>query len=195
MKNTKRIFIIIFILLAVMLVILPFLTTFSDFLTQLFLRFGFYRWIQQLIVPMETRTIAGFLQLLGYKTQAAPNTVGIFRHGAWETVTITWNCIGWQSLILMAITLVVGLQGQYTRLSKIECAVIGILGVVIVNLLRIIVITLLIFNFNQIPATVLHDYFSIFILVIWLFFFWWYSYSYILEESKEPVQAPSPDRS
>jgi len=179
----KKTFEIIFLLSAIILLSLPVLTTGSDFFAAFIYKFGWYRWLTDFIVPFETRAIAGIIQLLGYQVQAAPKTVSIFRNGAWETVGISWNCIGWQSLILFVITLLVGLQGNFTKSSKFDCVVIGILGTILVNLLRLAAITFLIFNFNAIPATVLHDYLSAFILILWLFFFWWFAYSFVLEEN------------
>lgn len=37
-----------------------------------------------------------------------------------------------------------------------------------------------------IPTTVIHDYSSVLILILWLLGFWWFSYSFVLEE-KLPV--------
>jgi len=182
MVNTKKTFLFIFLLLAIILLILPPLTTLSEFLANIFYQFGWYRVIANFVVPQETRIIAGFLQLLGYQVQAAPKTISIFRDGAWETVGISWNCIGWQSLILFIITLFVGLQGNFTKATKIECIIIGLLGTFLVNLFRIAGITWLIFNFNVIPAMVLHDYLSTFLIIIWLFVFWWFSYAFVLRQ-------------
>lgn len=180
--NSKRTFLIIFLLLALTLMLLPFLATASELFAAILNKFGWYRFLVGIVVPLETRAIAGLLQVVGYQVQAAPKAVSIFRNGAWETVGISWNCIGWQSLILFGITLLVGLQGNFSQSSKFECLVIGILGTILVNLLRLAAITFLIFNFNAIPATILHDYLSAFILILWLFFFWYFSYSFVLEE-------------
>jgi len=185
MVKAKQTFLLIFLLLAIMLLVLPVLTTGSEFFANILYKSGWYRWLADLIVPFETRAIAGLIQLLGYQVQAAPKTVSIFRNGSWETVGISWNCIGWQSLILFGLSLFVGLQGSFSKSSKFDCITIGLLGTFLVNLIRITAITYLIFNFNQIPATVLHDYLSAFILIIWLFFFWWFSYAFVLEETKD----------
>lgn len=185
LNKDKKIFNFIFILLVISLIILPFLNTGSEFLTRIFYNFGFYKIIANFIVPFETRAVAGLLQFLGYQVEAAPKTVSIFRNNAWETVGISWNCIGWQSLIFFILTLFVGLQGNFKKITKIECFLIGILGTILVNFLRLTLIVWLIFNFNFIPAVVLHDYFSTFILILWLLFFWWFSYSFVLEEKND----------
>jgi len=185
----KKTFSFIFLILALTLLLLPFVTSVSEFMTSVLDRLGWYKILTDYIVPFETRAIAGIIKLLGYQVQAAPKTVSIFRNGGWETVGISWNCIGWQSIILFGMTLVVGLQNSFTKISKVECIIIGFLGTVLVNILRITIITYLIFNFNAIPATVLHDYLSAFVLIIWLFFFWWFSYGYILEEKQSGQSA------
>lgn len=184
----KKTFVFIFLLLAIMLLLLPFFTTTSGLMTSVFAKFGFSRFIADVIVPYETRSIAGLIQLFGYQVQASAKTVSIFRNGNWETVWISWNCIGWQSLILFGITLIIGLQGNFSKFSKVTSIALGLLGTFLINLIRITLITYLIFNFNQIPATILHDYFSAFVLIIWLFFFWWFVYSFVLEDRREVVK-------
>ena len=177
----KKTFSFILLIFSIILLLLPFVSSMSELLTSIIERSGFYKVISGFIVPFETRAIAGILELFGYQVQAAPKTVSIFRNGTWESVWISWNCIGWQSIILFGITLFVGLQGNFTKSTKLQCICIGLLGTIFVNLIRIAAITFLIFNFNFIPATILHDYLSAFVLIIWLFFFWYFSYSFILE--------------
>ena len=174
----KRTFAIIFALLAVFLAVLPFLVTFNEALTHLVEKLRLYMWVQERIVPLEVKMVGVLVSPLGINYLAHQN--GMTVNGIYAGMT--WNCIGWQSLILFGITLLVGLQGNFRKSSKIECLVIGILGTILVNLLRLAAITFLIFNFNAIPATILHDYLSAFILILWLFWFWWFSYSYVLEE-------------
>jgi len=183
----KKTFIFIFLIFSIILLLLPLFSTTSELMAKIINNLGWGRFISNFIVPFETRAIAGIIQLFGYQVQAAPKTVSIFRNGAWETVWISWNCIGWQSIILFGITLIVGLQGNFKRIAKLECIAIGILGTILVNFLRIALVTYLIFNFNFIPAAVLHDYLSAFVLIIWLFFFWYFSYSFVLEDKTEPV--------
>ena len=178
----KKTFGFLFLLTTIILLVLPLFTATSELFTTFLEKLGWYRVLTDFVVPFETRAIAGIIELFGYQVQAAPKTVSIFRNGTWETVGISWNCIGWQSLLLFMITLFIGLQGNFTRESKIQSIMIGLLGTLLINIIRITVITYLIFNFNAIPATVLHDYFSAFVLILWLFMFWWFSYSFVLEE-------------
>lgn len=103
---------------------------------------------------------------------------------------MTWNCLGWQSLLLLVITLLSGLLGRnYTFWSKVETVAIGVLGTFLVNLFRLTFIVLL-YNFaTPIYFYVYHDYLAAIVTVIWLCFFWWFSYKFVLEEkSKNPVR-------
>ncbi len=181
-NKSKSTFSLIFLFLVVVLMILPFLTTFNELLTVIFFKTGLYRLIEGLILPFETRMVVVILQVLGQKAVASASMVSIWREGSWQKILISWNCIGWQSSLILVATLLTGLQGNYTRVSKIECLTMGILGTFLVNILRISLIALMVVYVNVIPATVAHDYLSTFILILWLFFFWWFSYSFVLEE-------------
>ena len=179
--GAKTTFSTIFLLLVLTLMLLPFLTTFNEFLTALVYKIGWYRVIESFLLPFETRMIVVVMQFLGQKAIAGAATVSVLRDGAWQKIAISWNCIGWQSILVFGVTLLTGLQGPYTKLSKLECLTIGILGTFLINILRISLIAILIVYINAIPATVAHDYFSAFILILWLFFFWWFSYAFVLE--------------
>lgn len=182
MSGAKSTFSIIFLILVITLMVLPFLTTFNEFLTALVYKIGWYRVIQDFLLPFETRMIVVVMQFFGQQAVASPSGISVLRDGAWQKILISWNCIGWQSVLVLGVTLLTGLQGPYTKASKLECLSIGILGTFLINILRISLVAILIVYINAIPATVAHDYFSAFILIIWLFFFWWFSYSFVLEE-------------
>ncbi len=53
MRVEKTTFSTIFILAALTLMILPFLTSSTDLLTGLFIKFEFYRYLQETVVPYE----------------------------------------------------------------------------------------------------------------------------------------------
>jgi exosortase/archaeosortase family protein len=97
-------------------------------------------------------------------------------------IKLEWNCLGWQSMILLLITLVIGLRGNYTIRSKAETLIVGILGTFISNLLRMAFIVSLAYYWNAAAAMIIHDYFASFVALVWMLFFWWFSYRYILEE-------------
>ncbi len=137
-------------------------------------------WVQERIVPLEVKMVGVLVRPLGINYLAHQN--GMTVNGTYAGMT--WNCLGWQSLLLFLITLLVGLRGNYTLGSKIEAVVIGLLGTFLVNLLRLVLIVLLLGYSRPIFAVVYHDYLAAVVTIFWLFAFWWFSYSYVLEERK-----------
>jgi exosortase/archaeosortase family protein len=97
-------------------------------------------------------------------------------------VEIAWNCIGWQSFIILLLTLLPGLSGNFSPVSKFKAAIVGVLGTFLLNLIRISVVLIIVFHLGSAPALLFHDYAGSFLSILWLFIFWWFSYQYILEE-------------
>lgn len=174
----KKLFNNLFLLLVISLILLPFVTIFNDFLTKAIESIGIYSAIQEYIVPIEVKMVVILVSPLGIKLQIAKE--GIVVNGIFAK--ITWNCIGWQSLILFIISLIIGFQGKYTRASKLEAFVIGLFGIFIINLFRISFIIILLAYSQPLFAVVFHDYLAAFVTIGFLFLFWWFSYKYVLEE-------------
>jgi len=96
---------------------------------------------------------------------------------------ITWNCVGWQSMLLFTLSVIFGLRARiYSKLSVFKTIFIGVFGTVLVNLGRIFIVSLLGAYSPKIFAIVYHDYLAAFLTILWLFIFWWFSYSFLLEE-------------
>lgn len=176
-EEKKETFGMLFAILAITLVLLPFVTTFNELLTRIVENTGAYRLIQNYIVPIESRMVA--LVLRPFNIEVAATKVGLIVNGA--SVRLSWNCLGWQSLVLIAISFLTGLQGPYTAISKIECILTGILGTFFVNLIRLSGVVLLSTYVSRIAAIIFHDYGSNLFLIFWLFGFWWYSFKFVLE--------------
>lgn len=176
-----------------MLVVLPFVTTFNSVLTALINKIGLYRNLQETIVPFESRLIVLVVRFLGVSAFLAP--VGerasfyLLKGSQYFPVELQWNCLGWQSLLLLGLSFVVGFQGHFTRLSKFECFLIGVLGTFLINIFRMVLITVGIYYVNTVFALLIHDYFAALTTVAWLFFFWYFSYSFVLEEIKPESNA------
>jgi len=166
-------------LTALVFLLLPFVTTFNDFLTSLVLSSQAYVIIQSFVVPIEGRMVAVILQYL-FGIPAAISGSSIIIPGSFR-VYISWNCIGWQSVILFAITLVTGLRGPYTLKSKILCVTAGIEGTVLLNLLRIASVILVAIYAGYLPAVLFHDYGGTILVVLWLVLFWHFAFSHILK--------------
>lgn len=187
----KSTFKLLLTILAISLLVLPLVTTFNEFLTRVVMRIEIYRLIQGLIVPLETKTVAVILRAAGIDAFPTPSSVNIGRPTTiGNNITISWNCIGWQSFILLIITLVTGLQGSFSLTGKIQTIFIGVLGTYLLNIIRITLVVIIGYRLSPLMAVVFHDYFSTLLTVFWLFAFWWFVYSYVLikENSSESGQ-------
>ncbi|OGD94711.1 hypothetical protein A3A48_01335 [Candidatus Curtissbacteria bacterium RIFCSPLOWO2_01_FULL_37_9] len=94
---------------------------------------------------------------------------------------MAWNFLGWQSMLLLIISLFAGLEGKYSNVSRLEYIVFGLFGTLFVNVFRMNVITAWIYYINEVFAKIVHDYVAVILAIIWLIFFWWFSYRFVLE--------------
>lgn len=169
----------LFALVVIFLMVLPFLLTFNEVLTKFVEKFGLYMAIQRFIVPIQVKMVTFLISFIGVKPLAHPN--GFTVNGTF--LEMTWNCVGWQSLLLLSITLFVGFKnGVYTWTSRLEALVIGLLGTFLVNILRLSLIVVIFAYLRPIYGVVYHDYLAAIVTMVWLFLFWWFSYKYVLEE-------------
>lgn len=164
---------------AVLLVVLPFISTFDDLLTNLGMKLGIATPLQA-IVPAEVHLTVALLGVLGIHAAAAGNELVVWNSsGAPQTLFISWNCVGWQSLILLALSLVVGLRGQMPGWSRLEIITFGITGTILVNLVRIALVCLLAAIGGYLPAVLFHDYGGTLLIVGWLFSFWFIAFTWL----------------
>lgn len=185
---------LLLVMAAILLMILPFITTFNEFLTRVVETLGLDVILTNWIVPGEVRLVAVLLGFIGIPAQVTPSMIVLDRDGFLLPVSISWNCVGWQSFILFAATLITGMQGPFTRISKVETMVVGFLGTFLVNLLRIASVAAVAFYFGQLPAVVYHDYGSTIIILIWLAAFWWFSHGWLLEPMEQMPEKPLEER-
>ena len=80
-----------------------------------------------------------------------------------------------------------GLYGEYTLRSRVETALLGVAGIVFLNIGRITVVAIVAFAFGQLPATIVHDYGSVLATVVFLMAFWAFAYNVVLERV-EPAE-------
>lgn len=173
----------IFVVLAVILIILPFLTTFSEQLTGLLQKTPIYRFIQEHIVPYEVKIVVWILGLVKVPVSFFGDELNV--NG--QHLRVTWNCLGWQSVLFLLVSMATGLQGQFKTLSKLEAVVIGVLGTFWINIARIVFVSILGGYFPSVFAIVFHDYLATLVTALWLFGFWWFSYSFVLEGKNTDV--------
>lgn len=183
MAQQKKVFLTIILALALVLATAPFLVSFNDLLTKVVEKNRLYGWIQSDIVPVEARMMGGLLLPLGYQYSYSRTNGLIIVNGM--TLSITWNCLGWQSFILMLVSMLVGFRGRYRKLSVLVAVGIGVLGTFWLNILRMLFTVLLAVHAPAIFRVVFHDYLAAISTVAWLLAFWWFSYRYVLEEKAD----------
>lgn len=168
------------------LLLLPFWTIFQDVLTRGVMSVGWYKQIQEIIVPYELKVIGTILEFFHLPVRVGNAYIEWpLQNGQNEAIYLIWNCVGWQTLLLFGITLVTGLSGKHTWVSKIEAFTIGVLGTYIINIFRLVLVILVYMGVGRTIGQVFHDYFSNILTLSWLFLFWWFSYRYVLEEKLE----------
>lgn len=188
----KKVLVRVVILVVLVLLILPFWTTFQDALTRLIMRIELYKSLQNIIVPYELRIVGTLLTLGGLPIKVGNAYIEWTKAaGGNEVIYLAWNCVGWQTLVLFVITLATGLSGRHTLISKGETLAIGILGTYLINMFRLALVVAVYFWVGRPLGIVFHDYFSNLLTLGWLFFFWWFGYSFVLEPKKPDVQTTS----
>jgi hypothetical protein len=121
-----------------MVLVLPFVNTFNELLASIVMRTGLHVFLERVIMPPLIRVLAAILQtVFGIKTGVSSTSLFLYR-GIPIEVYMGWNCLGWQSFVLFLFTLITGLQGDYTRRSKVWCVVTGFEAILLINLARII---------------------------------------------------------
>lgn len=155
-----------------LLMVMPLVTTFDDFLTSWALQLGANNPLQAL-VPVEARMVVGMLSLFGVHAAASGNYMVVWdRGGMMHTLLIAWNCIGWQSLVLLGMTFLSGLRGEQPLEARVQIVFIGIAGTMLLNLMRVAAVAALAATWGQTPAVLFHDYGGTILVVGWLFAFW-----------------------
>jgi exosortase/archaeosortase family protein len=163
-----------------MLLILPFVSTFDELLTAATKQFGLVHPLLSLAAP-EARAVVAILNVIGVQAQAAGGQLYVWdSSGQRQALLISTTCIGWQSLILFALSCVVGLRGGYSQEARAQVVLIGVLGTVLVNLVRMTIVSLVAADFGFWPAVLVHDYGGTLIIVAWLFAFWAFAHRWIL---------------
>jgi exosortase/archaeosortase family protein len=155
-----------------MLLALPFVTTYDELLTAGAMQLGVAGPLQA-VSPVEARFVVALLQLLGVHAAAAGSQLVVWSAGGQATnLFISWNCIGWQSLVLLGASFAVGLRGSFSAEARLQAFIVGLLGTVLVNVLRVALVCLLAAGAGRTPALIFHDYGGTLMTLAWLFAFW-----------------------
>jgi exosortase/archaeosortase family protein len=167
---------------AAALMLLPFVISVSDAVNSFISQFQGSTLLQNLVAPMEARMIAVVLQhLFGIPTVISGSTLIMMGQPSLK-VYVSWICVGWQSAVLYAATVLVGLRGPYTTKSKLLVLFAGIEGTFLINLLRETSVILVNMYLGELAAILYHDYGGTIILITWLVLFWYLVYAFVLRQ-------------
>lgn len=166
---------------SIALLVLPFFSTFGELLTRAAMVAGFDAWLGEWIAPIEARFVHGALSLVGVPSAASGPLLYVGSGPASIALFISWNCVGWQTLLFLGASMATGLQGEYTLRSRVEVVALGVAGIAALNVARITAVALVAFAFDRVPAVVVHDYGSVLATVAFLMAFWAFAYNVVLE--------------
>jgi exosortase/archaeosortase family protein len=170
-----------------LLMVLPLVTTFDELLTTWAMSLGANNPLQA-IVPAESRMVVGILGVLGVHAAASGSHLVVWdASGSMHTLFISWNCIGWQSLILFGISLLTGLRGGHSLEARVQVVVIGLAGTMLLNLVRVSLVAVIAATIGVGPAIFFHDYGGTLVFLAFLFAFWAFAQRWILAPA--PVAA------
>jgi exosortase/archaeosortase family protein len=178
---------------SIALLILPFFSTFGELLTKAAMAAGFDAWLGQWIAPVEGKLVHGALALIGIPSAYDGSLLYVGTGPGSLALYISWNCVGWQTVLFLLVSMATGLQGEYTLRSRLETVALGVIGIAMLNILRITVVALVAYAFGQLPAVIVHDYGSVLATVAFLMAFWAFAYNVVLERI-EYRDAASPEQ-
>lgn len=180
-KQTAR---AVLLIIVFFLMLFPFINSLNQFLVDIVEPFIFFKPIQDVIIPYEVRVIRVILGFLGIPmTGGQPGAFSITLvtpSGGHEPIVVAWNCLGWQSILIVLATFLTGLTGKFTFWSKIEVLAIGLMGTFLLNMARLTLIFILFYYFKGTVAMAFHDYGSVILTIGWLFALWYYAFNFVL---------------
>jgi exosortase/archaeosortase family protein len=171
-----------------LLMVLPLVTTFNDLLTAWAMQLGANSPLQA-VVPVESRMVVSLLGLVGIHAAASGSHLVVWDgSGSMHTLFISWNCIGWQSLILFGVSLLSGLRGSQSLESRVQVICIGVAGTMLLNLLRVSAVAAIAAIVGVAPAILFHDYGGTILFVGFLFAFWAFAQRWILDSRTSEIE-------
>ena len=180
-KKTSQAVLLVIVLF---LMLFPFINSLNQFLVKIIEPLIFFKPVQDVLIPYEVRIIRVILTLLqipmtGYSSGAIAITL-ITKTGE-EPIVVAWNCLGWQSLLVILVTFIIGLRGNFTASSKLELLAIGLLGTFIFNFVRLATVFVLYYHFGRAVSMTFHDIGSVILTMLWLFGLWYYAFNFVLQ--------------
>ena len=172
-----------------LLMVLPLVTTFDEMLTAWAMILGANNPLQA-IVPAEARMVVSLLSIVGVHAAASGSHLVVWDGaGSMHVLFISWNCIGWQSLVLFGVSLISGLRGGHSLEARLQVVCIGVAGTMLLNLLRVAAVAWLAAGVGVAPAILFHDYGGTILFVGYLFAFWAFAQRWILPAPTPAAEA------
>jgi exosortase/archaeosortase family protein len=179
LNAARRVGVVLVGVAAALILLTPFVATLDDLLAALAQRFGLDALVAGVAAP-EARVVAAALNLMGVHASSSGATLWVM--GAHPVkLVIGWNCVGWQGLVIFGLTLVVGLRPHEHWEASVHILTIGLLGTIVVNLARIILVSVLAADAGYYPAIFVHDWAATLFMVVWLAGFWAFAQRWILD--------------
>jgi exosortase/archaeosortase family protein len=176
----RRVALVIAWAAAALMLLTPFVATLDDLLAALAQRFGLDAAVAGVAAP-EARLVSAILNLLGIGASTSGATISVAGTPP-VALVIGWNCVGWQGLVLLGLTLLVGLRPQDHWEARLHLVLIGVLGTVFINLARITLVAIMAARVGYYPAIFLHDWAATLLTIAWLCGFWVFAQRWILSE-------------
>lgn len=167
--------------------VFPFINSYNELLTHLVERSGLFSIIQGIIAPFIVKILVAVLRVLSIPALSEGSNLYLINEYIPLQIYINWNCIGWQSFILLIFTLIIGLQGSYSPRIKLLTILYGFEGTFLLNIFRILIPSILAYSWGYIPAILFHDYMGTILTLIWLGLFWKSSFSILLVDTSKKI--------
>lgn len=165
---------------AIALLVMPLFSTFGELLTNAAMATGVDALLGAWVAPAEARLVHGVFALLGHRSAADGQLLSVSDGVRGVTLFISWNCVGWQTLLFLGVTLFTGLHGRHTARSKALVVALGLFGIAVLNIVRIAAVGLVALHVGRLPAMILHDHGTVIATVLFLMAFWSLAYDRIL---------------
>jgi len=168
-------------LLALALSLLPMTQALNDLGALLAMWMGLDRLLMK-IAPLAARYVAAILHhIFGVPTSIYGASIYLEGGGIPIEVKLDWNCLGWQGALMMALALIILLQGEYTMWSKVKTALLGAEVFIAANTARMILPCLLLTHLGYGPALLFHNYLATPMILAVIALYWHLSMEFILQ--------------
>lgn len=171
------------------LMLFPLINTLNQFLVNVIEPLIYFKPIQDVVIPYEVRivrVILGFLNIPMTGGQPGASSITLItKAGGHSPIVVAWNCLGWQSALIVFATFMTGLTGKFKLTSKLEVLAIGLMGTFLLNIGRLTGVFVLFYHGNRGIAMAFHDYGSVILTIFWLFLLWYYAFNFVLAPKED----------